>query len=298
MTAVAAPAAADPVASPPAPVEPAAARAPPAPEAPAVESVPTSDTKGPIPFDRHESILKNARAKTEADVTQKWQQQYAPHVELGTRIQQDAIGTVVGLVEGLANHPDYGPQMISALARTLGARRGQALPQTDQEPQADLQAADGTLVFSAEQLAKREAYQRTKLLAEVDQRLQPLQTREQQYQAQEQARVAQQQAHESMSKVFAPYQAQPEFEQHRPAIAAKWTDLVREGHDAVSALGLAYAAVLRETVMPSRTAQSQQSLMAEAVKKSTGSTTAPGASPAGPAKRPASMAEGFSAIQL
>jgi hypothetical protein len=289
------PAPVDPGAVSPDGVQPAVATAQP-PQTPApVEAVPTPDAKGPIPFDRHQSILQNARAKTEAEITQRFQQQYAPHVELGRQIQADAIGTVVGLVNELANHPNYGPQMISALARTLGSRRGQQADASE-EPQADLQTADGTLVYSAPQLAKREAWMRQQLLGEVDQRLQPLQSREQQHQAQEQYRQAQQAAHDSMSKVFAPYAAIPEFKEHQPAIAAKWKALCEAGHDSVSALGLAFTSVLRETVLPSRTAQSQQQLTATAVQKSLGSTSGTGAAPAKPAGRPRSFEESFSRI--
>jgi hypothetical protein len=290
------PAPVDPGAVSPDGAQPAVATAQP-PQTPApVEPVPTPDTKGPIPFDRHQSILQNARAKTEAEITQRFQQQYAPHVELGRQIQADAIGTVVGLVNELANHPNYGPQMISALARTLGSRRNQPQADASEEPQADLQTADGTLVYSAPQLAKREAWLRQQLLGEVDQRLQPLQSREQQHQVQEQQRQAQKAAHDSMSKVIAPYLQIPEFKEHRPAITAKWQALVGDGYDAVNALGLAFTSVLRETVLPSRTAQSQQQLTATAVQKSLGSTSGTGAAPAKPAGRPRSFEESFSRI--
>lgn len=294
---LAAPVPAEPGAPTPAGEPPAPATAAPPQTPPPVETVPTADPKGPIPFDRHESILKNARAKTEAEVSQRFQQQYAPHVELGQRIQADAIGTVVGLVEGLANHPDYGPQMISALARTLGSRRGQP-SHASEEPQADLQTADGTLVYSAPQQAKREAWLRQQWLGEVDERLQPLQQREQTHQAQEKARVARQGAHDAMSKVVAPYLQIPEFVEHRPAITAKWQALVADGADAVNALGLAFTSVLRETVLPSRTAHSQQQLTATAVQKSLGSTSGPGAAPAAPAGRPKSFEEGFSRVRV
>ena len=296
---LAAPVAAEPGESKPASDQPVAAIAqPPQTEIPPVETVPTPDTKGPIPFERHESILKNARAKTEAEVSQRFQQQYAPHVELGQKFQADPVGTAVQVIRELGSHPEFGPLITSELARMLGARRGQTAPETDQEPQADLQTADGTLVYSAEQLAKREAWARKQLMSEVDQRLQPLQTREQQAQAQERYTAATKDASDRMSKVLAPFQQLPEFQEHKPAIAAKVKTLLEEGVEPGAAVGLAFTQVLRETVLPSRTAQSQQQLVSQAVAKSIGSTSGPGAAPAAPAGRPKSFEDAFGRVRV
>lgn len=263
---------------------------------PSAEPVPSVETKGPIPFDRHEAALKNARTKTEGEITQRFQQQYGAHVELGNRFQADPIGTAVQIIQELSNHPEHGSQVISALARTLGARRGQATE--GQEPQADLQAADGTLVYSAERLAQWQQWNSQKLMEQVDQRVAPLQQREQQMVAQERHREAVTAAHDRMSKVLAPYQALPEFTEHRAAIAAKAQSYINDGHDAQTALGLAVTTVLRETVMPARAAQSQSQLLAQAVAKSTGSTAAPGAAPAAPAGRPRDFREGFGRLSM
>lgn len=280
---------------------PVAATAPPPTADPAPDAtVPTADTKGPIPFDRHESALKNARAKTQAEITQQFQQQYGAHVELGNRFQADPIGTMTQLLQEFSQHPEYGPQVAAIAARTLGARRGQQQPQVaeDTEPQADFQGPDGTPFMSAPQQAKWQEWNRQQILREVGQLVQPLQQREQQQVAQERHREAVTAAHDRMSKVLSPYASDPEFVAHKPAIVAKVRDLLNEGHEPATALGVAYATVLRETVLPSRTAQSQQQLMAQAVAKSTGSTNAPGTSPAAPAGRPQTFAEGFGAIAM
>ena len=280
---------------------PVAATAPPPTADPAPDAtVPTADPKGPIPFDRHESALKNARAKTQAEITQQFQQQYGAHVELGNRFQADPIGTMTQLLQEFSQHPEYGPQVAAIAARTLGARRGQQQPQVaeDTEPQADFQGPDGTPFMSAPQQAKWQEWNRQQILREVGQLVQPLQQREQQQVAQERHREAVTAAHDRMSKVLSPYASDPEFVAHKPAIVAKVRDLLNEGHEPATALGVAYATVLRETVLPSRTAQSQQQLMAQAVAKSTGSTNAPGTSPAAPAGRPQTFAEGFGAIAM
>ncbi len=263
------------------------------------ETVPTPEAKGPIPFDRHESILKNARTKVEQEVTQRFQEQYADHVRIGSQIQADPVGTVVQLVNELSQHPEHGSQVISALARALGARRGQGQTAvTDEEPQPDFQTPDGAGVYSAERLAAIRAYDRQQILKEVDQRLNPLQQREQAAQVREKHEAAVKDANSRMSKVLEPFKALPEFNEHRHAIAEKTKAFMAEGHEPQVAIGLAFSHVLRDVVMPSRAAQSRNELVAQAVAKSTGSTTVPGTAPAAPAKRPASMQEGFAAIRF
>lgn len=268
-------------------------------ETPPAETAPSPESRGPIPYDRHEAALKNARTKTETDVTQRFQQQYGDLVAFGQGFQADPVGWIVDSVNALVQHPQYGQPVISALARALGSRRGQGQPAVeDQEPQADVQAGDGTLLYSAEQMAKREAWQRNRLLAEVDQRLQPLQTREQQLAAQEKHAAATKDAMTRMGKVLDPYKALPEYEEHKDAIAERTATLMKEGHDPATALGLAFTQILREVVLPKRAAQSQQQLTAQAVAKATGSTSIPGATPAAPAGRPRSFEEGYGRITV
>jgi len=240
--------------------------------------------------------LQNARTKAEAEVSHKFQQQYGEYVALGNRIEANPVETVVQLLQGLSQHPEHGAAATTAIARILGSRRGQQSAPQDQaaqEPQADLQASDGTLVYSAERLAQWQQWNSQKLMAEVEQRLAPLQQREQQALAQERYQQRWQEAQANTSKILAPYQALPEFSENKPAIAAKAKSLMESGIKAEQAIGLAVAHVLREVVLPSRAAQSQQQLQATAVQKSLGSTSAPGASPSAPAGRPRSFEEGF-----
>lgn len=293
---MAVPAPADPATPPPVGDPPPAALV----QAPAVVAADPAvpEPKGPIPYDRHESILKNARTKTETETAQRFQQQYGAHVELGNRISADPVGTVVGLIETLAAHPEHGAAVISALARTLGGRRSQAVV-ADQEPQADLQTSDGTLVYSAPQLAKHAAWQRSQLESAFDQRLAPLQQREEQRLAHERITQAKADAHTRMAKVLEPYkQMLPDFETHKPVLWEKAQGYLAEGHDAQTALGLSVLSVLHERVVPAQTAQRQQQLVAQAVAKSTGSTSAPGTAPAAPAGRPTSFEDAFQRVTV
>lgn len=267
-----------------------AATAPPSPD---FTPARTDQTKGPIPFERHHAALANARAKTEAEVGQRFQQHYAPHIQLGARFQADPVGTMTQLLQEFAAHPTYGPQMASWFGQGSQGSPGQA---AYAEPGPDLQTNDGIQVYSAEQQAKREAWFRQQIDRSIEERLSPLQDREHSTQVQERLAMATRDAHTRMSRVLAPYASDPEFVAHRPAIAVKVQDLLEEGLDPATALGVAYASVLRETVLPSRTAQSQQQLMASAVAKATGATQAPGSASASHAARPTSMAEAFGRV--
>jgi hypothetical protein len=203
---------------------------------------------------------------------------------------------VVGLIASLANHPEHGTAVISALARTLGSRRGGA---GEEEPQADLQTPDGTPVYSAPQLAAWNAWNQRKFEAQIAQQLQPLQQREQERVATERMTQAKAEASERMSKVIEPYKKLlPDWDRHRPALLEKSRSYLEEGYDAQTALGLAVMSVLNETVLPAKTAMSQQQLVASAVAKATGSTSAPGASVAQPASRPRDFAEAFGRVKV
>jgi uncharacterized protein YejL (UPF0352 family) len=273
----------------------ASVQAPPAAETPA-PAVPAAEPQGPIPYERHQRILANAREKAAGEIVQRFQTQYGAHVELGNRIASDPVGTVVGLIESLAQHPEHGNAVISALARTLGSRRNGG---GDAEPQADLQTPDGTLVYSAPQLTAWHQWQQRQFQQQIDQQLQPLQQREQERVAQERVSQARAEAMDRMGKVIAPYkELLPDFDRHKPALLAKSKALLAEGHDAQTALGLAVMSLMRDTVLPATTAQSQQSLMAQAVAKATGSTNAPGTSVAAPAGRPRDFAEAFGRVKV
>lgn len=276
----------------------AATAQPPQTATPPAETAPSTENKGPIPFDRHQAALTNARAKTETELTQRFQQQYGAHVELGQKFESDPVGTATSVIQTLASDPVLGPQIISALARTLGSRRqaATAAPAPDQEPQPDFMTPDGAGVYSAAKLAEIRAYDRQQILREVDSRLQPLQTREQQAQARERYEAATKDASNRMTQVLAPYQALPEFGENKAAIAKKTGELLQAGHSAETALGLAVTHVLRDVVMPARAAKSHEQMLATAVAKATGSSSTPGAAPAAPAGRPTSFESAFSRI--
>jgi hypothetical protein len=89
----------------------------------------------------------------------------------------------------------------------------------------------------------------------------------------------------------------PDWDRHKPKLLEKSQAFLQEGYDAQTALGLSVLSVLNDTVVPARAASQQQQLVAQAVAKATGSTSAPGTATAGVAKRPTDFAEAFSRIR-
>jgi hypothetical protein len=100
-------------------------------------------------------------------------------------------------------------------------------------------------------------------------------------------------------KTLAPYkQMLPDFEKHKPALWEKSQESMAQGYDAQTALGYAVTHVLREVVLPASAAQREKQLVAQAVAKSTGSTSTPGTTPAAPAGRPKDFHSAFGRIPV
>lgn len=149
---------------------------------------PSSDKKGPIPFDVHEKTLDNARRKEREAVSAEWKPyEWAKQVpresleqmsNVVQRMNTDPIGFLEHFEQELRDHPTYGPQLASRAGRTLAGRRGQ---QTDPEPQADVEILDGNgqvtgATYSAKQLAERDAWRERALMAKVAAEYGPLKT--------------------------------------------------------------------------------------------------------------------------
>jgi hypothetical protein len=140
--------------------------------------------KGPIPFEVHETTLKNARAKEREAANAEWRAQYGwaeqvPKETLAhwSSVAQEMSTNPVAFLERytkeLSAHPVYGPQLRSHAARTLGAR------QADQEPAPDVDIVDANghvtgRTYSDKATAARDAWRERQLLAKIEERLQPL----------------------------------------------------------------------------------------------------------------------------
>lgn len=267
------------------------------------EAVPVPDaidatSQGPIPFVRHQAALENARTKAIESVVSQVKEQYGAGLEFQTRFDADPVGTIEGVISGLASDPQHGPALMSTIARMLSGAKRQA--QASAEPQPDLQAADGTLLYSADQQARRDAWFKDQMLREMRQEVAPLHARETERQQQVAHAQAVQAAQTRMGQLYQSFAARPHFTEHKPAIVEKFKAL-RESHphlDLGSALGLAYADVIESQVVPRQIASQQQQAQAQAVAKATGRSTPPGQTVPSPQGRPTGWGEAFAAAGM
>ncbi len=147
-------------------------------------------TEGPIPFERHKEILERQRAEwapyawaksVNRDQLQKIATWY-----------QDAIQNPYGFYERLSgelqNHPEYGPKVRSYAARLLQQARGSTQEATEPEPDIPIQDDQGRITgytYSAQQLKKLRAFERSEQQAEFAEKLRPLEERAQRQEQQE-----------------------------------------------------------------------------------------------------------------
>lgn len=275
-------------------------QAPPAPAPATVEPVAQvaeaapapSDQKGPIPFERHDAIVRNTREKTAREVVGQVQQHYGPAIDFQTRLQADPQGTLTQLITEAVADPNLGPMIKSHLARTLGQRK------VNEEPQPDLDAGNGVLLYSHEQQQKREQWLRQQMAQEMNQRFAPIEQERQQREAQAAAERQTQQTRQTVTTRLGEFKKQPGFTENEPEIQSLQKQYVDSGMDPWSALGLAYAGVLNSKVLPKVRAESQSTLVAQAVAKANASTSNPASVAPSTLPRPKSWDEAFSQVGL
>lgn len=262
----------------------------PATAAPVVPAESAPAPHGPIPLERHQAILENARAKTREEITGALEQQYGGHIQLGEAFRQNPVETAIGILQQLQANPVYAPQLTTAAARMLAARRGQGSA-ADPQPEADLSGTDAegrqVRFYSAEQQAKREAWLTQRLLSQFKQELAPIQqayqqTREEREHAERQAVVL-----ESVKGKLASWREQPGFREHEADLKPVQAEMVAQGMDPWTALGLAYAKV----VLPKLQAQTHTKLVADAARKAAGTTENPATVTPAPPRRSRSFTE-------
>lgn len=181
-----------------------------APASPETASVttPAPEKKGPIPFEVHETALKNARTKAADEALAKYKQDYGwaeqiPRATLETwarlseRMSTDPIAHIAEIIAEVQHHPTFGPQLRSQAARLLGGAKGQA--KVDMEPDLVVRSDDGQVVaksFSAEKVLA--------LMQQVaDERVAPLKQESEARKAEAQRRAAEAKAQAMQQQVEA-----------------------------------------------------------------------------------------------
>ena len=206
--------------------------------------------KGPIPFDAHETALKNAREKARQEAVQE----YAWANGVDPTVAQRALA--------LAKRLDTDPR---AFARQL-----QAELEEDPEssfPKADIKTANGIEAYSAQAMQKFADALRKQLMQEMSGQLKPIMDeREKAQQAAEKKRVTDAAIAEGRTVIkdaIAHARTLPLFNEHDKAISAKLGEISPETRSRVglvAAMYMAYAAVLAEQVGKAKAAGGEETL--------------------------------------
>lgn len=145
---------------------------------------------GPVPYTRFKEVNESL-GLTKKELEQlAWAKGIKPEhaPELARFYQRVTSGDPLAayldeLGQLVAQRPDLSGPLRSWAARTLGQRIAPPESTEDQPPAADIALEDGRHVYSAEQLAKREAWFEKRLATQFDAKLQPLQQATHQQQA-------------------------------------------------------------------------------------------------------------------
>ncbi len=221
------------------------------PEAPTTQAEGTTtetapvQAKGPIPFEVHDTALKNARAKERQAVEQEFRNTIGdPAVakeatQWFQRAAQDRVGFLRDVINEALSDPQLGPQVLSLAGKTLGGNRGAAPAAPTDEPQPDFQDANGNQFYSAKQQQARETWLAARLRDDILGQVQPDLDQVRSEREAKQAEAAQQQVVSQITSHIAEAKKWPYFDQFKDKIAALARTMpLTSGHPAEEAIVL------------------------------------------------------------
>jgi hypothetical protein len=210
------------------------------------------------------------------------QSELAPILPVMQAITRDVqTGSVEGLRQLLKEYgqnPATQAAFRAEMGRALSQMRGPKPAVEDVEPEADLQTADGALVYSAAQLAKREAWLTRQWDARMQKELQPLKQTHQDAQKAKESAQKLEAVKASAIEAYTEWAEQPHFKENVKAIQAEQHRLWETGMKPEKALRQAYLTVLNRDVIPKLQSNQHQSLVQQAAAKVRASTDNPAAS--------------------
>jgi hypothetical protein len=185
-----------------------------APTAAAPDTSPPPKPQGPIPFERHQAAVENARRKAAEDTESRYawaksldQSRVQRALEVAQRLDADPVAFVREAAQRLAKHPQYRERLM-------------ARPQ-EQRPQPDMATADGQYRFySAEQQQRLIDWHLQQQKAEVQEMLRPIQEERQHSAEEKRTKAIQSQAQQTLAEA----ETWPQFKEH-----------IRDIHDAMAA---------------------------------------------------------------
>lgn len=243
-----------------------------------VESTPAAKVApGPVPYDRFAEVNRQKK-----ELSERLKQYDALEGLSSNEVAAFATWTKQLQQNPAAAYREL-QQALIALDPTIAvqpaAPTGPRSEPVDTMPAADLQAEDGTLVYSAAQMHKVQEWQarqlKQQMLSEFQQQLQPLE------QVAETVRTerAQAQAWTEVSTLLTEFRADPQFTAHESDIRQMLMDDSRlaslADSDPRMAVELAYGRVYREKIAPMQMAQTQQQVVNDLRQRAVASTANP-----------------------
>jgi hypothetical protein len=267
------------------------------------ESVSTDQKKEP-PQWRWQDILENARKTSSEEAEKRIRQEYDAKLKavepFSQMSEQDRHGLLIWnrAMAGDAQARQMVAQVNQPLAQSLGWAPA---AQADPEPEADLQTADGMLVYSAPQQKKREEWFKRQLSSEMEQKfskeLQPLQTVAQNMRMRENQAAYNTTVASVIAKMKA---ADPEFDAHKAAVGEliqsdpRLQKLALDDGDPETAIEIAWGRVYRSKVLPAKEQKSEEKVLTDLQRRAVAGTTNPAAASTSTPRRPRSMTEALS----
>lgn len=221
---------------------------------------------GPIPYGRFKEVNDQLKAARE------FQQKYG----WATQFERDPYGFVENWMDQLAEHQQYGPQLLGKVARMLQARRGQTAVTAD-EPPPDVPIVDGNgqvtgHTYSATRLKQWREWDWTQRQSALDQRIQPLEQMRTALEQQAQVIEIQRQADEGARATLTDLRQDPYFTQYEPKVKQALIDHPEWGDDVKGA----YLHVLRTEVFPGIGQQAESRVLDSLKTQAAGGTPNPG----------------------
>lgn len=253
-------------------------------------ATPATDDRSPfIPRDRFDEV------NTKYNELKQWREQYGwaeqvnqeqlqQAIQLAQRYTGDPVAYVQELISEIQSHPEHGAKLRSMAARALAQGR-QTQPQADEAmPEPDVTITDGNgqpvgRTYSAEQLAKRDAWLKQQMLSEIRTEFAPVKQSVEQVNAERALLKAQHDAQQFASQTVGEATKYPGMDvpENRKAVAERIKSYGLTSDDPRD-LRLALDRAWREVVLPSLSSKAQSQLLDNLQQKAAASTSVnPGA---------------------
>lgn len=207
---------------------------------------PAPDAKGPIPFDRHEAAIRNAR--TEVENRFGWAKDLNP----------EEAKQALKLLADLRRDPRAFSAELGRLLTPAGAKQA-----ADLFPDGDLVSQDGKKAYSVDAMRAFAEVLKRQILADVQPLIQPLADDHRTRQEREHQQTVRAQSTSIATQALDTARALPHWKDNEPAIIEKMQQFpveLRNQIGPVAAMYQCYSQVLAEKVFPNYDAQAQASV--------------------------------------